>query len=49
MSSCIIDETTGGRLMKIGEVSDLTNISMRSLRYHEENNINNYLVLLEIC
>ncbi|KJU96494.1 MerR family regulatory protein [Streptococcus gordonii] len=35
--------------MKIGEVSDLTNISMRSLRYYEENNINNYLVLLEIC
>ena len=36
MSICIIDETTGGSLMKIGKVSDLTNVSMRSLRYYEE-------------
>lgn len=35
MLSCIMT-VRGGKEMKIGEVSKLTNVSMRSLRYSQE-------------
>ena len=35
MLSCIMT-VRGGKEMRIGEVSKLTNVSMRSLRYYEE-------------